>query len=244
MKIFQIGVGLILLIQSLVIWLLSSTFTLPVTTNYLESSGIGNSLVHVTKEIFRVQTAHILVIFLLVPSIMHLIIALPGVFSKYKKLIEDKYNPLRWLEYSLTAPLMIVLLAMLSGIFDFSTLILLFTVSVSMLLFGANMEVINRNLEKVHWSSFIFGSILGIVPWIIIWMHIAGARDVSLIPSYTIITFFSLLAFFAFFPLNMFLYYKKIGPWKDYEFTETCFVMLSLCSKSALAWQVFIGLMG
>jgi hypothetical protein len=244
MKIFQVGVGLILLIESLVIWLLSSTFTLPVTTTYFESSGVGNSLAHVTREIFRVQTAHILVIFLLVPSIMHLIIALPGVFPKYRQLIENKFNPLRWLEYSITAPLMIVLLAMLSGIFDFSTIILLFAVSVSMLLFGANMEVINRKLEKVQWSSFIFGSIFGIVPWIIIWMHIAGARDISLIPYYTLIAFFSLLAFFAFFPLNIFLYYKKIGPWKDYEFVETCFVILSLCSKSALAWQVFIGLMG
>jgi hypothetical protein len=244
LKIFQVGIGLILLIESLVIWLLSSNFTLPVITTYFEASGIGNSLVHTTKEVFRVQPAHILVIFLLIPSIMHLIVALPGVFTKYRQMIENKFNTLRWLEYSLTAPLMIVLLAMLSGIFDFSTLILLFAVSVSMLLFGANMEAINLNHDKVKWSSFIFGSLIGIVPWIIIGMYITGARDINLIPSYTIIAFFSLLTFFAFFPLNMFLYYKKIGPWKDYEFVETCYVLLSLCSKSALAWQVFIGLMG
>jgi len=86
--------------------------------------------------------------------------------------------------------------------------------------------------------------VIGIIPWLIIGMHILGARDISLIPSYTIIAIFSLILFFSLFPLNMFLYYKKIGPWKDYEFVETIFMLLSLCSKSALAWQVFIGLMG
>jgi hypothetical protein len=243
-RLFQIGIGFVLFIESILIWLLSSNFTLPVTTRYLESNSGNSFLGHVTKELFRVQVAHILIIFLLVPSILHLIIAIPSVYAKYRKFIENKINPIRWLEYSITAPLMIILVAMLTGIFDLSTLILLFTAGVSMLLFGANMEYANKNMGNVKWANFIYGSIIGIIPWIIIWMHIAGARDISLIPMYTIIAFFSLLAFFAFFPLNMFLYYMKVGPWKDYEFVETCFVMLSLCSKSALAWQVFIGLMG
>jgi hypothetical protein len=39
----------------------------------------------------------------------------------------------------------------------------------------------------------------------------------------------------------MFLQYKKIGPWKNYLFGENVYIILSLVSKSLLAWQVFAG---
>jgi len=54
-KIFHAGIGIILLVESLIIWLLSSNFTLPVTTTYLESSSLDNTLIYTTKEIFRVK---------------------------------------------------------------------------------------------------------------------------------------------------------------------------------------------
>ncbi len=43
------------------------------------------------------------------------------------------------------------------------------------------------------------------------------------------------------FAIDMFLQYKKIGPWKDYLFGERVYVMLSLVAKTLLAWQIFSG---
>ncbi|MCJ7491262.1 MAG: hypothetical protein MUP15_03785, partial [Dehalococcoidia bacterium] len=51
----------------------------------------------------------------------------------------------------------------------------------------------------------------------------------------------SLFVFYNIFPLNMFLQYKRIGPWRDYLFGERGYIMLSLTAKSLLAWQVFAG---
>jgi hypothetical protein len=53
--------------------------------------------------------------------------------------------------------------------------------------------------------------------------------------------FFSLFVFFNCFAINMFLQYKRIGPWRRYTFGEYGFIFLSLTAKSALAWQVFSG---
>jgi len=41
----------------------------------------------------------------------------------------------------------------------------------------------------------------------------------------------------------MALQYKKVGPWKDYLYGERMYMILSLVAKSALAWQVFGGVL-
>jgi hypothetical protein len=51
----------------------------------------------------------------------------------------------------------------------------------------------------------------------------------------------SLFIFFNIFAINMVLQYKKVGPWRDYLFGETVYIVLSLTAKSLLAWQVFAG---
>ena len=39
----------------------------------------------------------------------------------------------------------------------------------------------------------------------------------------------------------MALQYARIGPWRSYLYGERAYILLSLISKSALAWQVFAG---
>jgi hypothetical protein len=47
--------------------------------------------------------------------------------------------------------------------------------------------------------------------------------------------------FFNTFAINMWLQYKKVGKWKLYEFGEKTYIVLSLVSKSVLAWVVVLG---
>jgi hypothetical protein len=60
-------------------------------------------------------------------------------------------------------------------------------------------------------------------------------------PTFVYAIFFSLFVFFNTFAINMVLQYRKTGPWRDYLFGESAYVLLSLIAKSALAWQVFGG---
>jgi hypothetical protein len=52
----------------------------------------------------------------------------------------------------------------------------------------------------------------------------------------------TLVLFWITFPLNMILQYKKVGKWKDYLYGEKGYIILSLVSKSLLAWTIFFGI--
>jgi hypothetical protein len=61
------------------------------------------------------------------------------------------------------------------------------------------------------------------------------------VPTFVYFILPTLSVFFFSFALNMFLDYKKAGPWQDYLFGERVYILLSLLAKSALAWQVPAG---
>ncbi len=69
-----------------------------------------------------------------------------------------------------------------------------------------------------------------------------GAVNTS-VPTFVYGILVSLFVFYNVFPVNMFLQYKRIGPWRDYPYGERGYVMLSLTAKSLLAWQVFAGML-
>jgi len=167
---------------------------------------------------------------------------MPKVYEWYIKNLKKGMNPARWIEYSLSSSLMIVLIAMLVGVYDFSALILLFSVNAMMILCGWIMEVHNQTTKKTNWISYVFGCFAGIVPWVIVTLYLTGSVEGDFgPPSFVYWIFFSIFIFFNTFTINMFLQYKKIGKWKDYIYGEKIYILLSLLAKSALAWQIFAG---
>lgn len=135
---------------------------------------------------------------------------------------------------------MVLLIAMLPGILDASALIGLAAANVAMILFGFLME----RYETPGQASFLpfwFGSLAGVAPWIAIAVYLASPGSTAQPPGFVYGIFGSLFFFFNIFALNMYLQYKRIGPWRDYLFGESVYAMLSLTAKSLLAWQVFAG---
>ena len=61
------------------------------------------------------------------------------------------------------------------------------------------------------------------------------------IPAYAQFDCLLTFLFFNIFAINMWLRYEKVGKWKLYEFGEKDYQVLSLVSKSILAWVVVIG---
>jgi hypothetical protein len=147
-------------------------------------------------------------------------------------------NPARWIEYSLSSSLMMVVIAMLVGIYDIASLILIFTLNATMILFGWLMELHNQPTERTNWTAYWFGCFAGIVPWIAVAIYLAGADGP---PAFVYAIFASLFVFFNVFAVNMLLQYRRVGRWSDYLYGERVYMLLSLFAKSLLAWQVFAG---
>jgi hypothetical protein len=163
--------------------------------------------------------------------------------QKYESDLKLGINRVRWIEYSLSASVMMIAISFLTGIYDLSSLIMIFALDALMNLLGLAMEVHNNGQQKLNWLTYILGCIAGIVPWIVFAIYVLSAREFGggNIPTFVYYIYVSIFIFFNSFAINMILQYKKIGPWKDYLYGEKAYIVLSLVAKTLLAWQVFGG---
>jgi hypothetical protein len=61
-------------------------------------------------------------------------------------------HPVRFYEYALSSSLMIVLIGMLIGLWNFGAIILIFTLNATMNLSGIMMELHNQHTQKTDWA--------------------------------------------------------------------------------------------
>ena len=243
LRLFNVAMGSLHLVQGILMVLLSSSFSLPVMTNFLHFSPNTQTLVPRPEVLLNVRLGPAIAAFLFLSSTAHFVVASPWVYPWYARNVRLGANPARWVEYSLSSSLMIVLIAMLVGIYDIAALVAIFGVNASMILFGWAMERYNLGRISVDWLAYWFGVLAGAVPWIAIGIYLfgAGAGSSSRPPTFVYFIYASLFVFFNVFALNMVFQYRRIGRWKNVLYGERVYMVLSLVAKSALAWQVFAG---
>lgn len=242
LRIYNLFMGFLHLAQGIAVIWLSNGFNVPVTTNYLKFNVVTQTLDTVTKTVFHLGFGYCVAIFFFLSALFHFIIG-TSYYKTYARNLTKHINKARWVEYSLSASLMIILIGALSGIYDASTLLLMFGLTAVMNLCGLVMEQQNRDSETVDWTSFWVGSLAGILPWLVIVIYFLGAATEAnnAIPTFVYWIYVSIFIFFMSFAVNMWLQYKRVGPWKDYLFGEKMYILLSLIAKSLLAWQIFAG---
>ncbi|MFO8109226.1 MAG: heliorhodopsin HeR [Thermoplasmata archaeon] len=239
---FNMMMGVVHLFQGILVLILSTDFTLPIRYTYLKFDTATETLVPVVRTLTDVPIGPVVALFLFISAAAHLLIS-TVLFKKYVINLRKERNPYRWYEYSVSASLMIVLIAMLTGIYDLGTLVALFGLTAAMNLCGLLMEKMNVQRKGADWSPFWIGCLAGLIPWIAIAVSLLGASVVSggQVPDFVIAIYISIAVFFNLFVVNMVLQYKEVGKWKDYLYGERMYIVLSLVAKSALAWQVFAG---
>jgi len=225
--------------QAVAVVALASDFSLPVTASYL--AGPPGTTPEDRVVLFDVPTGLAVAGFLALSAFAHLIVATAW-WPRYVADLGRQRNPARWVEYSLSASLMIVLIAQLVGISDVAALLALFGVNAAMILFGWLQEHYERP-GGGGWLPFAFGCVAGAVPWLAITVYLLspGSTSAASAPGFVYGIFVSLFVFFNVFALNQWLQYRAVGRWRDYLFGEWVYIVLSLTAKSALAWQVFGG---
>jgi len=241
---FNFIMGCLHLVQGLLMLALSTSFSLPVTTLYLRFDATSNRLVQDLQEPYSLRIAPLVALFLLISAAAHFILASWG-YNWYVANLKQHINKARWIEYAVSSSIMIVLIAMLVGVYDLSSLILIFCINACMIFFGYMMELHNQTTQKTDWTAFGFGCFAGIIPWTIIALYTIGANQSAntRVPNFVYGIMISLFIFFNIFAVNQWLQYKRLGRWRDYLYGERAYIILSLVAKSALAWQMFFGTM-
>jgi hypothetical protein len=223
--------------QAALILALSNGFTLPITIGFMAGPpGTPTT----TSSVYDLPIGPVVAVFLLLAAADHGLVAAPRICGWYERNLSRQRNPARWWEYSVSASLMIVLIAMYTGIGDLAALIAIFGVNVAMILFGLAMEYTNQPGSPVRWRPYLYGCVAGAVPWVAIAVQIGYSQaQTGSVPGFVFGIFASLFVLFTSFAVNMALQYRRRGPWRGYLFGERAYLLLSLTAKSLLAWQIF-----
>jgi hypothetical protein len=226
--------------QAIAVLLLANGFTLPVTATYM--TGPPGTPPGAPTTLFDVRIAWGVAAFFALSALAHVVVALPPFFPRYVAGLRRHRNVFRWVEYSLSASLMMVLIAQIVGITDVAALSAVFGVNAAMILFGWLQERYEEP-GNGRWLPFVFGCIAGIVPWIVVAIYLLQPFSDTPVqpPGFVYGIFISLFVLFNIFAVNQWLQYRRVGRWSDYLVGERAYVTLSLVAKSLLAWQVFAG---
>jgi hypothetical protein len=237
---YNLIAGVFHLIQGIAILVLSNDFALPVSVNYLLDAPVPGATFE-SVLLFNFPIAIGVAIFSLLSAAAHFWIVGPG-FGKYSYGLARKQNIARWIEYSISSTLMIVLISLINAVWDIIAIIAIAGVNVSMILFGWLQEKYEEP-GKGGLLPFWFGCIAGIVPWIaMFWLLFSPGSDAEA-PGFVYGVVISLFLFFNSFAIVQWLQYKEIGRWKDYLVGERTYITLSFVAKSLLAWQIFAGVL-
>jgi hypothetical protein len=252
---FNKTMGLVHLIQGVLMMLFAflvypnlsesqTSFTIPVIGNYLEFVPGSGLVLTNTDTLFEMPFLPMTASFLLLSAIFHFLIAFPFK-KKYRAGLLVGINQFRWYEYALSSSLMIVLISALFGVRDVAVFALIALSNAAMNLFGLDMELLNQGEtkvgKKVNWLPFIFGTIIGLAPWLAIAFYIGVNPNLDAVPVFVWAILATYFIAFNTFPINMLLQYLGVGKFKDYLHGERGYIVLSLVAKTILTWLVLFG---
>ena len=237
----NLAAGFLHLASLAAILLLSNDASLPVNATYLtEAPGTGNFSDPI--NLFNLNIGYMVAAFLALSAFFHFLIISPAMFPRYVSGLKNHINMFRWVEYSLSSSLMIIVILQLNGTADYIALLGIFGVNVCMILFGWLQEKYTTPGDG-DLLPFFFGCLAGSIPWI--------ATDINLIspkgptdataPGFVYGIVVSLFILFNCFAIVQWKQYKARGKWSNYLHGERIYIVLSLVAKSVLAWQVFSG---
>ena len=233
---WNLGLALLHGIQVVLVLLLANDFSITITSQYPQ--GPPGTLAPAPDALFDVRVGIAVAVFLALAAVDHLLTA-TVLRGRYESDLQAGLNRFRWMEYSISATIMLLLISFYTGITGVSAVIAIIGANVAMILFGWLQELMNPpGRTKTTMLPFWFGCIAGAAPWVAILVNLVGADQV---PGFVYGIIVSLFILFMSFAVNQWLQYRKIGRWADYAYGEKVYLVLSLVAKSALAWQIFSG---
>ena len=233
--------GCLHLVSFVAILLLANDAALPVRATYLtEAPGTGNFSNPV--NLFSLNISYMVAAFMALSAFFHFFVSSPQIFPKYADGLSRHINVYRWLEYSLSSSIMIIVILQLNGTTDYIALLGVFGVNVCMILFGWLQERYTTP-GSGDMLPFWFGCIAGAVPWIAVAVNLAAPNGPaeSSVPGFVYGIVISLFVLFNCFAILQWKQYRAKVKWSDYLYGERIYIVLSFVAKSLLAWQVFSG---
>jgi len=249
LKTWNITLAVVLAIQAIVILVMSKTVSLPVVTHYLTPDTLAlqttghNMLGSAVRHLFDVNLAYLVAAFLIVPTIIHTL-AVTVWRDHYKSDLNNGVNCLRTGEFILGGGLVLVALALITGIYEISLLVCLFSLIALGAILSHVLEFSRGKIKLPSWITLSFILFTVLVPWLIIAMYLkASLMYGSGLPHFVYWADTVTYILFAATAVNFYLSGRKKDRWADSTFGERIYMLISLASKTAVAWLLFAGVL-
>ena len=190
------------------------------------------------ERVGRIPLQWLLLTFAVITSVFHFMNA------KMKTGLLGTGNPLRWLEYSMSAPIMLVIIAALAGVRTVDTLVVMAFATCVTMYFGHLVETSGSTTSK--FMNTAAGWTLYLPVWAMIFYvfgtHVRDAKDSNADPPgwlwSVVIVEFLLFSAFGFAQLLKVMYPRKISSFA----MEWTYMGLSFTSKALLVGLLCYGL--
>ncbi len=233
---WNLGLTVLHAVQAVVVLVLATDFAITVTSSFPE--GPPGTAPAAPDALFDVRVGAAIAVFLGLAALDHLLTA-TVLRERYENGLRHGINRFRWVEYSISATVMVLLICFYNGITGLEAVIPVIGANVAMILFGWLQEAMNPpGRSTTTMLPFWFGCVAGAAPWVVILVNLVGSETV---PGFVYGIVISLFVLFNSFALNQWLQYRQVGRWRSYAFGEKTYLVLSLVAKSLLAWQIFGG---
>ena len=207
---WNLGLAVLHAAQAVAVLILASDFAITVTT--APPAGPPGSRLPDAEPLFDVRVGIAVAVFLGLAALDHLLTATVA-RRAYESDLRRGINRFRWVEYSVSATLMVLLIAAYSGITEITAVIAIAGANIAMILFGWLQEKFNPpGRSETTMSPFWFGTLAGLAPWVAIWFNVLTADEV---PGFVYGIVVAELVFFFSFGLNQWLQYRGIGKWSS-----------------------------
>jgi hypothetical protein len=225
----HVGLSLVHLAQALLVLVVAGDVVIDVT----HQVGAG-----ATESLVGVSVGAAMAAYFLAAAIHHGLSA-TALNGLYESDLRHGRNRIRWAEFAVSAPILMLLIALHTGVTDVTALVVIGAATIVMICCGWMQEALNPPTRRATTMvPFWAGVLASVVPWAIVAGHMIGQTAT---PQFGLSIFLSLFILWASFGVNQWLQYHQVGPWADYLHGERTYLALSLVAKSALAWQIVAG---
>jgi len=248
---FNLVAALAMIAQGVAVLVLSNAErgAQPINVDYLAkdtllSDSAGQTVfASATRHLVDINLAYVVAAFFFLGAGLHLLAA-TRYQRRYETGLRRGINPVRWWQYTWVVGTMLLAIALVSGVFDYSVLALIFGLNIVVGVSWLLMEKSNQGTKTPNWSFYKLGLFAWLLAWLPIVVHIKGAIVYGDgLPTYVYYVCGSLFVLLGGFLVNTYLQFKKRGSWSSYLYSEQAFIALTLVATAALGWQIFAGVL-
>lgn len=240
--------ALVYLLQGVAILVLSKRAEVAITASYLTPDSVQSTLAGhavlapATHRLLAVNVGYVVAWVFVVAAAAY---ASMGTWwsSRYEADLKQGTNRARWVALGASFGLMIVAVAMLSGVYDAATLGVLFAATLAANVLGLVVERMGlRAKQRPGRLPFGLAVALGLVPLLFVGAYMWGAHLwAGRVPAYVVGAYATLFAGAVLTGATLFLQQRGKGKWANYAYAERMYMLVGLVVKTALVWQVFAG---